>query len=79
MRKQRNTLKRRTAYLATLILATLFATMKPAMAWFDFNLLTGGSATAIIVILSIIAAAVVYAKFFRGSATKLFSKIKRSK
>lgn len=41
-----------------------------------FNCLSGGSAIAIIVFLFITVAVVVYAKFFRGSATKLFSKVK---
>lgn len=41
-----------------------------------FNCLTGGSAIAIIVLLATAAAAVIYAKFFRGSITKLISKAK---
>lgn len=41
-----------------------------------FNCLTGGSAVLIIVLLATTAAVVIYAKFFRGSITKLISKAK---
>ena len=41
-----------------------------------FNILTGGAGIALIVVLGLIAAGYLYLKFFRGSATKLFSKVK---
>ena len=78
MQKQRNTIRKRLVYLAVLCLIALTTTATSTFAWslIEWNFLTGGSATAIIVILSVIAFAIIYAKFFRGSATKLFSKIK---
>ena len=41
------------------------------------NVLSGGVGIAFIVIFGLLAAGFVYFKFFRGSATKLFSKLKR--
>jgi len=43
-----------------------------------FNVLSGDIGLAFIIILSVLAAAFVYLKFFRGSAGKLFSKLKRN-
>lgn len=76
MQKQRNTIRKRMVYLAILGLIALTTTATSTYAWFDFYLLSGGTAIAIIVILGLIVGAIVYAKFFRGSATKLFSEIK---
>ncbi len=78
MQRQRNTIRKRLVYLALLSLIALTTTATSTYAWslIEWNFLTGGSATAIIVVLSLLAAAIIYAKFFRGSATKLFNKFK---
>ena len=76
---QKTLTKKRIGYLMATMLFALTISATSTYAWFDFIIFNKGSAIAIIVILGLIAAAVVYAKFFRGSATKLFSKIKRSK
>ena len=75
---QRTLTKKRLGYLmATMLVAlTISATSTKAWSLIEWNFLTGGSATAIIVVLSVLAAAVIYAKFFRGSITKLISKAK---
>ena len=78
MRKRNGNLKRIAYLMATMLFALIIGTTS-TMAWslIEWNWMTGGSATAIIVILSLLAAAIIYAKFFRGSATKLFNKIRR--
>lgn len=79
MRKQRNTFRKKVIYLAALIFVALTIATIPAAAWFDFYLLSGPIATLIIVLLFLVAGAIVYAKWFRGSIdfSKLTSKLKR--
>lgn len=61
--------------VAALIAITVGSTSTYAL--FDLNFMTGATATLIIVILALAAAAIIYAKFFRGSITKLYKKIKK--
>jgi len=74
----RKNLAKRLGYLvvATLVALTVGATSTYAL--FDLNFMTGATATLIIVILALAAAAIIYAKFFRGSITKLYKKIKKN-
>ena len=76
---QKTLTKKRIAYLMVTMLFALIISTTSTYAWsiIEWNWLTGGSATAIIVVLSVFGAVIIYAKFFRGSATKLFSKLKR--
>lgn len=79
MREKKKTNRKKIAYLTALCFIALTTAASTSMAWFDINILTGAQATLIVIGIIVIALAVVYAKFFRGSATKLLSKIRSSK
>lgn len=64
---QRNTIRNKVKYLALLALTAITLGIKLTSASFTTNILTGGSATLIIVLLSVIcfiALAVFYVKFY---------------
>ena len=76
---QRTLTKKRLAYLMATMLFALTISATSTYAWFDFYLLSGEIATLIIVLLFLVAGAIVYAKWFRGSIdfSKLKSKLSR--